>query len=391
MSQRFDVQVGEQHAGVLSTDDELIWRFAPSTTWLARPDRRVLAHAWEGRQEVVSHGIPAWFAHLLPEADGALRELLSKALHLDQGDDEGFLERLGGDLPGNVRVGGRAAALAVQPEGAAERLRFALAGVQLKFSVVRDGHLSALPVRGRDGDWIAKLASRSFPRLPEIEAATMAWARASGLDVADTELVTGTGIDGVDATLTRGGPMLLVRRFDRPTPGQRRHFEDFGQLLQRPPKDKYLGSFDDIAVLTWALGGQADLEEWVRRMVFVIASGNGDAHLKNWAVLYDDAGQRARIAPAYDQVSTIQYPHLERHLQLTLGGSRRFQDCTPTSFAGIATATGSSGATIESLVATAVEQVWSAWVSGRDGFGYTAKEGRRLANHLGDVPLFRGR
>lgn len=41
----------------------------------------------------------------------------------------------------------------------------------------------------------------------------------------------------------------------------------------------------------------------------MVLSGNADAHLKNWALIYPD-GLHANLAPAYDLVGTIAYPSL---------------------------------------------------------------------------------
>ena len=44
----------------------------------------------------------------------------------------------------------------------------------------------------------------------------------------------------------------------------------------------------------------------VRRTVFNLLVGNGDAHLKNWSLIYPDR-KRARLSPAYDLVCTAVY------------------------------------------------------------------------------------
>ena len=50
---------------------------------------------------------------------------------------------------------------------------------------------------------------------------------------------------------------------------------------------------------------------------------NGDAHLKNFGVLYDDAESEVRLAPIYDLVTTTAYKPADI-LALTLGGSKRW-------------------------------------------------------------------
>jgi serine/threonine-protein kinase HipA len=52
----------------------------------------------------------------------------------------------------------------------------------------------------------------------------------------------------------------------------------------------------------------------MRRLAFMVLSGNADAHLKNWSLLYPD-GVRPRLAPVYDLVSTVMYS-LDTHTAL---------------------------------------------------------------------------
>jgi serine/threonine-protein kinase HipA len=47
---------------------------------------------------------------------------------------------------------------------------------------------------------------------------------------------------------------------------------------------------------------------------------NGDAHSKNWGLLYDDVTGLARLAPVYDVVTTTVYVPNDK-MALTLGGS----------------------------------------------------------------------
>ena len=55
-----------------------------------------------------------------------------------------------------------------------------------------------------------------------------------------------------------------------------------------------------------AEAGDAGCAEYIRRLVFSALIGNGDMHLKNWALIYPDT-RTAALAPAYDLLSTIAY------------------------------------------------------------------------------------
>ena len=64
------------------------------------------------------------------------------------------------------------------------------------------------------------------------------------------------------------------------------------------PDDKYSGaSYEGLAHLVGALCGDEDLLEFVRRVVFVILSGNTDAHLKNWSLIYPDTRTARNESP----------------------------------------------------------------------------------------------
>jgi serine/threonine-protein kinase HipA len=56
--------------------------------------------------------------------------------------------------------------------------------------------------------------------------------------------------------------------------------------------------------------------------VFNVLIGNGDAHLKNWSLIYLD-GRTPTLAPAYDLVGTVAYLPNQR-LALSVGGTKDF-------------------------------------------------------------------
>lgn len=272
--------------------------------------------------------LPPWFANLLPE--GALRELISRreGVHPDR---EFFLLRaLGGDLPGAVVVepetdtedeGPTASPVADEGAPPGRALKFSLAGVQLKFSVVRGERLT-LPVSGRGGDWIVKLPDERFDGVPENEWSTMHWARAAGISVPEFDLVPVGQIDGLppEVEAAHEAWAFACKRFDRDE-GRRVHFEDFAQVLGVYPDRKYdRANYETIGRILRYVAPEEAFEEFVRRLVFMLACGNEDGHLKNWALCYPD-GVRADLAPAYDMVFTLAYTK-ETGLAMKLGKTR---------------------------------------------------------------------
>ena len=66
-----------------------------------------------------------------------------------------------------------------------------------------------------------------------------------------------------------------------------------------------------------------DLERLFTLIVINCALRNGDAHLKNFGIVYDDVQGEARLAPVYDLVTTSVYLSNDS-LALTLNGTTRW-------------------------------------------------------------------
>lgn len=279
-------------------------------------------------------GLPDFFANLIPE--GRLREVIEQAAGVESGDDLELLSFVGRDLPGAVVVGAVEEATESPPgqpeeEATAEEalastdaLRFSLAGVQLKFSMIRDADKLTLPARDAGGAWIVKIDSPSFPRLPENEYAMLKWAEAAGFEVPECHLHDSSELAGLPGRLAPTGSRLLaVRRYDR-SPEGRIHQEDFAQAVGLPPARKYDQiTYDAMARLIRRFVDDAAVDELIRRLAFVIACGNNDAHLKNWSLVYPDR-VRAEWSPLYDQVATVAWEAPDRALALQLGAVKEF-------------------------------------------------------------------
>ena len=123
-----------------------------------------------------------------------------------------------------------------------------------------------------------------------------------------------------------------IKRYDR-TAGGRVHVEDFAQVFNVYADQEYNATnYDTIGRLIFDLFPNRfeQLAEFVRRLVVNILIGNGDAHLKNWSVIYRDK-VTPQLAPAYDLVSTIHYVANDS-LALNLGGEKRFESIDQTHF-----------------------------------------------------------
>ena len=269
------------------------------------------------RQSAHPGQLPTFFANLLPE--GALEEMIRAQFATE--DAATTLALLGEDLPGAVVVR-RGANSPELPTGAKVfdepptaradsplDLRFSLAGVQLKFSAVRspDSRFT-LPFTGKGGRWILKFGSSVYPRLPENEYWTMQWAARCGLSLPLHQLIPASTIDSLDPRFVAlGQNVFAIERYDRLADGSRVHQEDFAQVRGVHPEKKYEGaSYESLARFIGDLCGPEDRDEFLRRVLFLLLSGNTDGHLKNWSLVYPH-GRSARLSPAYDFVCVRQY------------------------------------------------------------------------------------
>ncbi|MCP4661904.1 MAG: type II toxin-antitoxin system HipA family toxin, partial [bacterium] len=335
-----EVLLGDQLAGHLVETAAGAVSFRFHDAYRNRTERPVLGQRFEddlGRTyRGKKGGLPPHFANLLPE--GKLREVIERTAGIETGDDLALLTFVGGDLPGAVvlrssEVGtgfpDRLRAVATEPEEVeadreGERLRFSLAGIQMKLSMVRDSDKLTLPARGETGEWIVKFDSPTYPKLPENEYSMLEWARAAGFEVPECHLQDASHLDGLPSRYAPAGSQVLaIRRFDRAR-RRRIHQEDFAQVVGLPPGKKYEHvTYETLVKLTRSIVGDSGAEELVRRLALMIACGNNDAHLKNWSLVYPD-GMEARLSPLYDQVSTVAWEDLDRTLALKLAGVKDF-------------------------------------------------------------------
>ncbi|WP_119389890.1 type II toxin-antitoxin system HipA family toxin [Taklimakanibacter lacteus] len=277
--------------------------------------------------------VTPFFANMLPE--GSMRDYLALRAGVSSRREFFLLWALGADLPGAMILapadGAELPPDEMDDDDDDERkkriFRFSLAGVQLKFSAVKEaaGGLT-IPVQGMGGSWIVKLPSTKFAGVPENEFSMMSLAAKIGMDVPDIKLVSLKDISGLpDGIGELKGSAYAIRRFDRADDGSRIHIEDFAQVFDVFPEDKYKrASMRNIADVIAAEAGQDDIAELIRRMVFNTLIGNADMHLKNWSLIYSDR-RTARLSPAYDFVSTIPYIDSAKSA-LTIGRSKQMKD-----------------------------------------------------------------
>lgn len=293
----------DQRVGDLQSNRSGLTQFVPNPSWIAQNQLPRL-----GLRFIVNPspkagvGLPLWFENLLPERSSELRRYFNQRLGNAKDSSSILLSHLGTDLPGAIRVVGDE--VAENPSGSSPTPhRFSLAGMQLKFSMRNVGGRFVQPAADQTGDeWILKHPGE-LEGLVENELSMMEWARRSKFDVPDTRKVLHNEME--DALFLRDIQSLFaVRRFDRTTLG-RVHQEDFAQSLFRSPEDKYVGTYEELVRMVEDACDRETAEEFVRRIIFVVVSGNGDAHLKNWSFVWPEGSLKPRLSPLYDQVCTV--------------------------------------------------------------------------------------
>ncbi len=185
-----------------------------------------------------------------------------------------------------------------------------LSGAQRKLSLSLSSDRATLRLAVADGQYILKPQTGVFPELPEHEHVTMRLAAQAGLDVPACGLVH----------LRDGSCAYLVKRFDRDA-GRKVAMEDFCQLAEKAPKQKYDGSAELLFRLLkrYASEPGVDALRLFRQLLFAWWTGNGDLHLKNVALIEDDG--RHRVSPVFDLLCTgLVIP--DDPLALPMGGKR---------------------------------------------------------------------
>ena len=286
---------------------------------------------------------------LLPEGDS--RDRIARELDLRKDDTFGLLAELGRDCAGALvvqpsarprpdpvslghahaidadEVARRIEQLGTSPLGVDQYVRLSLAGVQRKLLLVRrvDGGW-ALPADGIPSTHLLKPQhfNPEWPHTVENEAYSMRLAKMAGLNAASVE------VEHFD-----GRAVLVVERFDRlVVDGQieRVHQEDFCQVLGLPTEDKYESDggpdLNRVADILRRDTGVGDVAELLRLVTFNAVVGNADAHGKNLSILHYEEGQM-ELAPAYDVMSTLAYPGLDRTLGMYIDDVRNITKVTP--------------------------------------------------------------
>jgi serine/threonine-protein kinase HipA len=176
-------------------------------------------------------------------------------------------------------------------------------------------------------DLIVKSGGDEFPHLTHNEFMCLTAARRAGIETPNF-------------WLSEQGGLFVVERFDLHD-GKALGFEDMTVLMNKGSRRKYEGSYENVAKALRLFLAGADPLDALRQLfeyiAFIVMVRNGDGHLKNFAVLYEDPSKpdSIRLAPLYDVVTTSIYgfthprtfiTKYDRTLALNLRKSRSYPD-----------------------------------------------------------------
>jgi serine/threonine-protein kinase HipA len=104
--------------------------------------------------------------------------------------------------------------------------------------------------------------------------------------------------------------LFIMKRFDIKEDGSYLGFEDMCVVFAKQRDDKYEGTYEQIAkaIKTYVSpkNKKSSLYNYFKMTYINFMLQNGDAHLKNFGLLYDGI-ENISLAPAYDVVSTTVY------------------------------------------------------------------------------------
>lgn len=295
------------------------------------------------------HMTLSFFSGLLP--DEGVRKRLAHYLGLSDQNTFALLKAIGGECAGAVSVYPEGQSAAAQREyeyrvledseahkvlSAIDKrpmmvgeddIRISGAGAQDKLIIaIVDGKI-AIPKGNTPSTHIIKPAIKGLENSVFNEFFCMRLAKALGLPVPEVYI-----------HWLEGEAYYLIERYDRQQSGEGRierlHQEDFCQALNIPPEHKYEAEGGPTLQQCFQLldsrierGNMAGVNRLIllRGVIFNFLVGNGDAHGKNFSLLYN--GEAEMLSPFYDILNTIIYHgHHKAKMAMKIANKYRFRD-----------------------------------------------------------------
>lgn len=329
-----DVYSAGQRAGTLARSDlhegEFLFGYVPDC-----PNRNAVSLTMPVVRDQYDsmNTVHPIFEMNLPE--GALLEKLRLrfAKAIPNFDDLALLEIVGQSQIGRLRYS-RAGASPAKP--ATENLQKLLTykGAEDLFSQLLERYASYSGVSGIQPKVLVRAEEKNLDRITHSSTTHIVksfdpneFAELAANEYFCTRAAIHAGLPTAHLTLSDNRRLLVAERFDLRSDGSYLGVEDFCVLNALRSHGRYDGSYELIAkrIRDFVTPGEvaSALEQLFLTVVLCCAIENGDAHLKNFAIVYEDAESKVRLAPAYDLVCTTVYTPADS-MALTLNESKAF-------------------------------------------------------------------
>jgi serine/threonine-protein kinase HipA len=342
MKQLF-VYINDTHIGWLSQENgKISFQYTPKTPYSLALQLPIQTEPFTDQQT------ESFFSGLLP--DEPIRSNIARILKVSPHNTFAMLKHLGGDCAGAIQILPIDSTenaesnqktqplsndelfsilqnLPQRPLGIGiEGFRISGAGAQNKLVIAKENNQWSLPLYGCPSTHIIKPNIQNFPDSVLNEYFCMKLAQMVGIQVPEVEIIT-----------IQGHHFYAIKRYDREFNENsitRLHQEDFCQLLNIPPHQKYQKEggpsiqqlFQTIQI--FQKQGKMKGTETIRLLQLIIFNfliGNGDAHGKNFSILYK--ANQVELAPGYDVLSTLVYgnDHTEK-MAMKIDSKYKFKD-----------------------------------------------------------------
>lgn len=347
--QILDVYLQNQLVGKLCSNNATL-SFNYTSDYLKKFNSVKLSVALPLQENTFDHqSTYAFFSGLLP--DEGVRQRLAKHIGLSEKNIFALLKAIGGECAGAVSVysqgvspilKGKAmyrilndiesdhilSALNKHPLLAGELdIRMSAAGAQDKLMIAFVNGQIGIPIKNSPSTHIIKPEIKGLEASVQNEYFCMRLAKMLGLPVPEVEIYW-----------LKEKPYYLIERYDRRQTKKgsiiRLHQEDFCQALHIPPEIKYESEGGPTLAQTFALldnriklGFMEGKNKIIllQGIIFNFLIGNGDAHAKNFSLLYSDNFES--LAPFYDLLSTVIYSSpFKAKMAMQISGKYKFKE-----------------------------------------------------------------
>ena len=122
------------------------------------------------------------------------------------------------------------------------------------------------------------------------------------------------GVKTANIKLSKNNRFLIVEKFTLKSDGSFYGFEEILSLMDKNKESKYDGSYEQIAktIYSYTTYKKESMVAFYKTVVMNYLLKNGDAHLKNFGLLYDDDFKNIFYSPVYDVVNTVVYIYKDK-------------------------------------------------------------------------------